>query len=578
MHRAGRFVAAATRPFYRTHLSHPRKICPLLLLSSPRLFWLMRSAEQPMSSHAPPDPQHEFFRYTSGRWLWDEEARLRERYRQFDVHELQEVAAKSVGAETCVSMAKLAEGGFNKVFRLVMDNGLAVVARIPNPKTGSARWTTASEVATMEFARSILGIPVPKVLAWNMDADNPVRSEYIVMEEAAGTQLSQVWDTLSLDTKMEIVDDLVNIEKKLTSVSFTRYGSLYFAQHSFPGCVQARVAGDSSTSHIAEIESRYVIGPVADRDFWDGERKNLCIDRGPWKRAQDYLKAIAQRERAWLSRIAPNAANSSSGFSTEVKSQLCPEAHLALYDKFDRISEYILPGAPLDKSTLWHWDTHASNLFIKDGKISSIIDWQDSWAGPFFLQARQPQLVRYKGEMMLFLPPNYETLEDEAEKSRIRLQVEKSILIWSYERKTKKVNELLHEAFHLPHGPTRQNAVIYSTNTWEQDIIPFRESLIRVQRNWDHICPGQPCPIEFTQAEIDTHFREGDGWNESADFWDSVSHLVERDGWTSLETYDDAMELFAQLREEGLRQFEGPERAKFEKDTRWADRKAKRDE
>lgn len=113
-----------------------------------------------MSLLVTPDAQHEFFRYTSGRWLWDEEAQLRDRYRLFDVQELQAAAAKSVGAEKCVDMIKLAEGGFNKVFRLVMDNGKAVIARIPNPNTGSLRWTTASEVATMDFVRNSLSPPI----------------------------------------------------------------------------------------------------------------------------------------------------------------------------------------------------------------------------------------------------------------------------------------------------------------------------------------------------------------------------------------------------------------------------------
>lgn len=96
----------------------------------------------------------DFFRYTGGRWLWDEESQLRERYREFNVRELQRAAAKSVGAQACVSISKLAEGGFNKVFRLVMDNGSVVIARIPNPNAGPPFKTTASEVATMDFVRS----------------------------------------------------------------------------------------------------------------------------------------------------------------------------------------------------------------------------------------------------------------------------------------------------------------------------------------------------------------------------------------------------------------------------------------
>jgi len=48
-------------------------------------------------------------------------------------------------------MTKLAEGSFNKVFRLVMDNGNVAIARIPNPNAGPEYYTIASEVATMDL-------------------------------------------------------------------------------------------------------------------------------------------------------------------------------------------------------------------------------------------------------------------------------------------------------------------------------------------------------------------------------------------------------------------------------------------
>ena len=98
-------------------------------------------------------PYKNFFHYTSGRWLWDEERQLGERFLIFNVQELQRLAAESVGARSCISITKLAEGGYNKVFRLVMDNGYVAIARIPNPNAGPAHKTTASEVATMEFVR-----------------------------------------------------------------------------------------------------------------------------------------------------------------------------------------------------------------------------------------------------------------------------------------------------------------------------------------------------------------------------------------------------------------------------------------
>ena len=86
---------------------------------------------------------------------WDEQSQLRERFLIFNVPELQRIAAESVGAQSCVSIVKLAEGGYNKVFRLVMNNGYVAIARIPNPNAGPAHKTTASEVATMDFVRHL---------------------------------------------------------------------------------------------------------------------------------------------------------------------------------------------------------------------------------------------------------------------------------------------------------------------------------------------------------------------------------------------------------------------------------------
>jgi hypothetical protein len=68
-----------------------------------------------------------------------------------NVSELKNIAAKSVGAQTCVYINKLAKGGFNKVFQLVMDDDTIVIARITNYNAGPPFKTTTSEVATMDF-------------------------------------------------------------------------------------------------------------------------------------------------------------------------------------------------------------------------------------------------------------------------------------------------------------------------------------------------------------------------------------------------------------------------------------------
>ncbi|KAK3216472.1 hypothetical protein GRF29_8g3379801 [Pseudopithomyces chartarum] len=79
-----------------------------------------------------------------------------------------------------------------------MEDDRRVIAKTSHPNVGPLVLTTASEVATMEFARTVLDLPVPQVLAWSATDQNPVQAEYIIMEGARGSQLHEVWEDLSI--------------------------------------------------------------------------------------------------------------------------------------------------------------------------------------------------------------------------------------------------------------------------------------------------------------------------------------------------------------------------------------------
>ncbi|CAN9468956.1 unnamed protein product [Alternaria alternata] len=162
------------------------------------------------------------FCYTNGRWLWNEREQLEARYRRFDVSSLKQAACQAVGAHKCISFNKIGEGNYNKAYRLEIDDGQMIIAKVPHPNAGPPKLTTASEVATMEFARTILNIPVPRVLAWSATDQNPVQAEYIIMEEASGSQLHEVWQDLPLRKKSDIIREFVDIERRLLSISFDK--------------------------------------------------------------------------------------------------------------------------------------------------------------------------------------------------------------------------------------------------------------------------------------------------------------------------------------------------------------------
>lgn len=111
---------------------------------------------------------------------------MNERYVKFRPTELQRIAGETVQEDYCPDITKVAEGGFNKVFLLRAKNGREVIARIPTSIAGPPHYTTASEVATMNFLRTVLRLPVPEVLTYSTSPDNPVGAEYILMERVEG--------------------------------------------------------------------------------------------------------------------------------------------------------------------------------------------------------------------------------------------------------------------------------------------------------------------------------------------------------------------------------------------------------
>ncbi|RAL14078.1 aminoglycoside phosphotransferase family protein [Aspergillus homomorphus CBS 101889] len=475
----------------------------------------------------------DFFRYTSGRWLWDEEQQMRARYKVFNVAELQKAAAKAPGSDRCDSMAKLAEGGYNKVFRLQMNDGKIVLARIPNPNAGPPFYTIVSEVAAVQL------VPVPKVYDWSATANNPVGSEYIIMEEVAGTQLDQVWKELTPDSKLAIMKEIVSIELRLSSISFSQYvpllymGASNFANDSVEGPVLAEITSDVPAELKEVVAEKFTIGSSLTGKFAK-------------------LKTIED---------APNASTA----------QRSPEAHIQFLRKFLDVAPYLVD---VDKrflrSFVWHGDLHSSNIFVDNNRIASVIDWQSVWAGPLFLQAKPSPLLDYSGEILLKRPANFDDLDDER-KAEIKQQIFKSTLLQLYLIETEETNPDLAETFHLNHGKTRRLPLEYVGDTWDDDIVSFREALINFERHWAELGIKGDCPIHFTDAELRDHLRDSEGWNVVQDFFEKIDGLVQRDGWTSNETFDEAIRFFIDLRKTGLENAKGEKRERLEEETRWAE-------
>jgi hypothetical protein len=166
------------------------------------------------------------------------------------------------------------------VFDIRLDNGVEVVAKLPFVIAGPAHFTTASEVATMMFAREILHLPVPRVYTWCSRAEkSKVGWEYIIMEKVPGVQLHARWNNIRGKAVGAVIEDVVDAEEKMTNTEFGMIGSLYLAED-LPESTGSSVLR-FPTSLDKAMPRQYKIGPSVDRRFWRGARSHMEIDRGP---------------------------------------------------------------------------------------------------------------------------------------------------------------------------------------------------------------------------------------------------------------------------------------------------------
>ncbi|KAJ0425255.1 phosphotransferase family protein [Aspergillus carlsbadensis] len=320
---------------------------------------------------------HDLFRYTSGRWLVDEEIQQRQRYVEFDLNSLCRLAARQFGdSTTCVRVVKR-EGNFNKAFLLTMDDGSEVVAKLPCPNAGPPALTTASEVATLEFLRSRTSIRVPRVLEWSAAPSNPVGAEFIIMEKIRGVPLVEKWDAMSTLDRYKVIDQVVQLENELTGVVLPAYGGLHLRE-SIPATVRRYPLP-------AELdpERRFCIGPSCRRTWWHGASinglKGELKDVGPWASLSEYAMSTVDRVSTHI--------NSSSA---EVQQQLsnCDESQsIRDYKSLLERLRMVLPtlshhNRVMDVSSLvlWHTDLHLGNIF-------------SCHSAPLFLQAQFPEFL-----------------------------------------------------------------------------------------------------------------------------------------------------------------------------------------
>ncbi|KAK0119331.1 Phosphotransferase enzyme [Cadophora gregata f. sp. sojae] len=416
------------------------------------------------------------------------------------------VHAAGNGAKACVKLLKCTEGQYNKAFLMSMDNGVEVLAKVPNPNAGPAFYTTASEVATRQFLRTVLKLPVPRIHAFSSTPDNPVGAEYIIEEKAKGKPLGNLWRHWDTESQISLVTQLVNFETKLASVTFRRHGCIYYKKDlEMKGLPAYDLEAESlCTDDLTQLNliptKELAIGPLTEARLWEGERSTMQLDRGPWSTPLSYMASMGINEIKWATENAKPQINPYRSIETPES----PNDYISLLKDYLQLAPYLSPG-PF-RTSISHPDLHLDNIFVDPDtkKITCIIDWQSASVSEPFFQDSIPRMlipVDQCSPSDRLDPVSYSDVGDPNEIPS---------LLSHYRNMSRAKNDQHWAAMNLHNRSLLTEPTSLICGAWSRnDMFSLRHALIHVIARWKEIAPTTlPCPVTFAEHELELHNSE----------------------------------------------------------------------
>ncbi|KJA22711.1 hypothetical protein HYPSUDRAFT_77307 [Hypholoma sublateritium FD-334 SS-4] len=421
----------------------------------------------------------------------------------FDADALVAVAVKASGASEGNEIAVIAEGSYNRVFRINFADGKDVIARCTQVH---AKIWLPSEVATMDFVRSRLGPRVPKVLAWDASSDNAVGCEYIIMEKCVGPTLHNRVD--ANPNSFRHIYDVAELMSNLASIPFSQYGSIYYKE-------------DMKTNYLDDS------GLVrAWNDVFIEAGALICL-----------LTVVHGRI------YSPISAQN------QVGARHTAEQHIALLQKWATIFPAVLPQSIYCMPTLSHPDLHADNICVTDAdpmSVTSIIDWQSASVLPLF-ESEMPKFLDHQifGSQFKYIstsdnleqpvmPDNFNTLGNE-ERSQATAEFLQAWPKHAYLKHLSQLHPRLadHEVAQLPQIEVLRRAIYHSAHSWSQGLPALEQMLMVIKYAYGGTFPihkDYPAAGIFSGEDLEQYSADMDELIEEQEHEAAVMELLQEDG------------------------------------------------
>lgn len=343
------------------------------------------------------------------------------------------------------------------------------------------------------------------------------------MDKTTGVPLSQVWGTLTLSQKLQVLLAMTRLQKQWLRVSFSHYGSLYYA-----GDVQSPEGNNYIKDGKTVMNSEFVIGPATGRDWMDAGRSALHIVKGPCMSefitslgaadkllgasAAQYLHAVRMRETVALKSLKP--PKQLVMFCGPKLYQPDTEKKLTALAWYQQIINALLPkDTIITNPYLWHNDLHENNIFINPhnpGEITAIIDWQACHISPLFNHNPTPAFIAWEDgpepETLDLAPqPDLSELsQEEVHKTLHEYTVQNMFIGWRKLMHSK--NPDMYQVVEFQ--KTAEYGLIFLAHRmFEYGEAHFQSLLVELKDTW---ADGNDVPFPFELSEADIQRIEVD--------------------------------------------------------------------
>ncbi|KAI3120539.1 hypothetical protein CBS147326_9423 [Penicillium roqueforti] len=452
---------------------------------------------------------------------------------------------------------------------MCMDDGQEIIAKVPNPNAGVPHFTTASEVATMDFASKILDTPAPRVYTWNSQAkSHPVGAEFIIMDKIKGVPLSQVWSTMKLPQKLQVLLAMTRLQKQWLSVTFSHYGSLYYTEDVQPPAGNHFVKDGKvvKDSELARLQAG--IGVMQADQTWTSRRGH-------------HLQAVGTREvKATQSLEPPKPIALFCGpklYRPDTEKKITA---LAWYRQV--VGALIPKNTAITRPCLWHDDLHDDNVFVdpdNPAEITGIIDWQSCHISPLFNHNPDPAFLGWDGlepETLDLAPqPKLSGLSPEERSAAVHEYTLQNVFI-GWRKLMHAKNPDLYRVVEF-RRTAAYGLIFLAHRMFEYGEAHIQSLLVDLKDTWTDlpaISSDTPFPFDFSEADLERIKLDSNGAVAGTDL---VAEVKERmgdlwpdKGFIEHERYNDCKAALHEVKGLILEQLAENEQEKAEYERYWS--------